>query len=359
MFSSLDARRVCFVSILFILSALWSAVPAQRRPNDSDGLPVIWKDPGNIARRDLRFGPGSAKLRPSPPFTFVKEEITGESPKFNVSDAKGVNWSVKLGPESQSETVATRLVWAVGYFAEEAYFYPSVEITGLPKLSRGERFFQGNTVFEARFEPRRSNVVRGPTWKWLSNPFIGTREFNGLKTMMALLANYDTSTDNNRILTVEDEDSGKTEHRYVVTDLGATFGSVGGLGGDRSKNDLSDYSSARFIKRVKDDMVEFDYRTRPAKLGHFAFVFNPRYWKSQTDKEKAIKDIPISDARWIGQKLSQLTNSQLRDAFEAANYSNAHVEGFIKALRKRISELASLTTPDRSRPGSKPVEKKS
>ena len=45
----------------------------------------------------------------------IEEDKSGESSKFKVSDATGVKWSNKLGPEAQAETVATRLVWAVGY----------------------------------------------------------------------------------------------------------------------------------------------------------------------------------------------------------------------------------------------------
>src|SRR5688572_27520829 len=90
---------------------------------ESAGTHVLWRDPGDIASRDLRYGPGSPELAPQPPFTFVEEVKTGESPKFKVRDARGVKWNVKLGPEAQSETASTRLVWAVGYFAEEAYYF--------------------------------------------------------------------------------------------------------------------------------------------------------------------------------------------------------------------------------------------
>ena len=69
------------------------------------GAPVLWRDPGDISRRNLSFGPGSAELAPVAPFTFVKEELTGESPKFDVTDARGVTWVVKVGEEAQAETV--------------------------------------------------------------------------------------------------------------------------------------------------------------------------------------------------------------------------------------------------------------
>ena len=43
------------------------------------------------------------------------------SPKFDVEDDQHVQWRVKLGEEPQSETAATRLLWAAGYFVDEDY----------------------------------------------------------------------------------------------------------------------------------------------------------------------------------------------------------------------------------------------
>jgi hypothetical protein len=121
----------------------------------SAGTHVLWRDPGHIPSRDLRHGPGSPELAPQPPFTFVEEVKSGESPKFKVVDARGVKWNVKLGPEAQSETAATRLVWAVGYFAEEAYYFDEVKLENIPRLSRGREYVVGRTVRGARFEPDR------------------------------------------------------------------------------------------------------------------------------------------------------------------------------------------------------------
>jgi hypothetical protein len=67
----------------------------------------------------------------------VEENKSGESPKFVVRDARGDEWAVKLGPEAQAETVSTRLVWAVGYFAEEAYYADEIQVIGMQQLSRG------------------------------------------------------------------------------------------------------------------------------------------------------------------------------------------------------------------------------
>ncbi len=318
---------------------------AQKAGKDKklSGTPVLWRDPGNVSSRDLAYGPGSARRAPVAPFTFIKEDKDGESPKFAVKDARGVEWRVKLGTEAQSETVATRLVWSVGYFAEEAYYLDRARINGLPRLSRGRQYVQGREVVRgARFEPRRQGVKRGATWDWDKNPFSGRRELSGLKVIMILLNNFDARAANNGILYVVNPRRRRMDAQYTVTDLGATLGRSGGLGGKRTKNNLKDFLSTRFVMGVEDDgSVEFDYDTRPTKLGMFTVLYPP-YYLGEVKKEKSMRGIPIEHARWIGALLSQLTDAQLRAAFDAANYDEATREGYVKTLRERISQLTRL-----------------
>ena len=302
---------------------------------------VLWRDPGDVASRDLRYGPGSPELAPQAPFTFVEESKGGESPKFKVRDARGVEWGVKLGPEAQSETVSTRLIWAVGYFTEEAYYFDEVRIENLPRLSRGREYVAGNVVRGARFEPNRENVKEGPEWSWRDSPFEGTREMSGLKVLMILLNNYDARKGNNHVLYVDDGEA--REARYVVTDLGATLGRAGGLGGNRVKNDLEAFLSTKFVRGVDDDdgVVEFDFDTRPRGFGHLT-VLHPKYYRGEVKKEKAMRGIPVEHAAWIGTLLSQLTDEQIREAFRAARYDEATTEGYVRALRERINQLTRL-----------------
>lgn len=331
------------VSLIFAFG-VQPAVLAQKSKDKKSGSasPVLWRDPGNVSRRDLRYGPGSARLAPVAPFTFVEEDKSGESPKFDVRDARGVLWRVKLGPEAQSETVATRLVWSVGYFAEEAYYLERAEISGLPRLSRGREFVVAGrkAVRGARFEPRRANVERGPEWDWNDNPFKGTRELSGLKILMILLNNFDARAPNNRIFYVSNTRRGQ-EARYVVTDLGATLGKADGLGGRRTKNNLKDFLSTRFVLGVDEGKVKFDYDTRPTGLGAIT-VFYPPYYRGEVKKEKAMRGIPVEHARWIGGLLSRLTDEQLRDAFRAARYDGATMDGYVQSLRARINQLTRL-----------------
>jgi hypothetical protein len=337
--------RIVLVALLFMALDVCLPEPAygQRlRRTKASARAVLWRDPEHIPSRNLLFGPGSPELEPVPPFRFIKESKKGESPKFDVKDARGVVWTVKLGPEAQSETVSTRLVWSVGYFAEEAYYFDEVRIENLPKLSRGRDYvLSDGTVVGARFEPERQYLTEGPSWGWEENPFRGTRELSGLKVLMILLNNYDTTKANNGVFYTPASRGSRYEARYYVTDLGATLGRSGGLGGKRSKNDLADFNSTRFVTGVEDGAVEFDYDTRPSKLGHFS-LFYPPYYRGEVKKERAMRGIPIAHARWIGSLLSQLTDEQLRDAFSAAKYNEETKEGYVQSLRERINQLARL-----------------
>lgn len=333
------------ITVVFLVSMQAVTAAAQ-----SNAVRPLWRDPGNVSALDLRYGPGSAELAPQPPFTFIEEDKEGASPKFRVKDARDVTWVVKLGVESQAETVANRLVWAAGYFVEESYYLDRAEITGLPKLSRGTEFVEGSVVRGARFEPRRENVKRGDIWDWNKNPFVGRREFDGLKVLMVLLSNYDTRPENNRVMEYYDPVARRTDVRYVVTDLGATLGHVGGLGGKRSKNDLDDFRESKFIESVEKGHVVFHYKTRPEGIGKIAGILNPMYGKSQAAKEKAMRRIPVPSVRWIAGILSRLTPEQLMDAFDAAGYDKETADGFISVLRQRIDQLAAARPDTASAP---------
>ena len=298
---------------------------------------VLWRHPGNIRNRDLYYGPGSKALAPLPPFRFIKEVKEGGMPKFDVEDARGLKWRVKLGPEAQAETAASRLVWAVGYNAEEAYYLDRARIGGLRKLSRGQQYVEGDSVRGARFEPRRDNVIRGKEWGWSKNPFKNTRELNGLKTMMVLLNNWDTFKKNNLIL--HDRNSGDAQ--YTVTDLGATLGAVGGLGSRRSKSNVQDFERRRLVGKVDGDKVKFNYDLKPKKFGLLSIGYPPYFFR-QRKATNAMQKVPLADASWIGSQLAQLSDDQLRDSFRAAGYDRATTEKYVRALRTRINELNRL-----------------
>src|SRR5262245_60071150 len=82
---------------------------------------TIWRDPGAVESLDLAAGPGGRDGAPEPPFVFLEEHLGGSQPCASVRDRRGRVWRVKWGHEVQVETLATRLVWAAGYYVEICY----------------------------------------------------------------------------------------------------------------------------------------------------------------------------------------------------------------------------------------------
>ena len=149
--------------------------PKDPKPIPSDAKPVLWREPIDIASRDLYLGEGGEAMKPDlSKVTFVADETRSHSTKYRVRDGAGNEWVVKLGEEAQSETAAVRLIWAAGYFADITYLVPKVDI-------------EGKGTFEnARFEARIKGEKRlGQRWDWQHNPFVGTQELQGLKVLMA------------------------------------------------------------------------------------------------------------------------------------------------------------------------------
>lgn len=276
------------------------------------GTPVMWREPEDIATRDLFLGSGGEAVKPDlSRVTLIEKVKGGFSEKYRVRDAAGREWVAKVSREAQSETAAVRLLWAVGYVTELVYLAPSVNI--------------GGKAFEnVRFEARPKGIKRLDEWKWEKNPFAGKRELQGLKVMMLLFNNWDIKDENNAILHVRNDQNIQGELHYIVSDLGATFGKIssGPLQKlKRSRNNPQDYADAKFVDHVHRDRVFFHYG------GKMPDIF---------------EDISVGDVKWIAAQLSRLSDQQISDAFRAANYDQAETAILASAVRARINELVNL-----------------
>jgi len=300
---------------------------------------VLWSNPSDIASRDLFYGPGGKAHEPHTIYTFIKEDLNGSNPKFDVSDENGTKWRVKLGLEAQPEVAATRLLWAVGYFTDEDYFLPVLQVQNMQPLKRGQKLIAPDgTMHNVRLKRYVKGEKKIGDWEWRSNPFSGAREFNGLRVMMALLNNWDLKTENNAAFQEKDEAQDAPLH-YMVSDLGATFGSAGiTFPLSRSKSNLREYSHSKFIKHVTAEYVDFDAPARPSLWR----LVNLKAFRMRMHLRWIGQQIPRGDARWMGQVLSQLSEEQIRQAFRAAGYSPQEVDEFAKVVEERIKELNQL-----------------
>jgi ribosomal protein L12E/L44/L45/RPP1/RPP2 len=288
------------------------------------GTPVFWQEPTDIASRNLLLGPGGEEMKPDLKQVIWEESLQeGYSVKWRVRDVSGRHWVVKLGNEAQPETVATRLVWAAGYPTEVNYLVPCVQITNAPKPPKNKsvKRCEGKGFANVRFEARPDNYKRLDGWSWTKNPFSGTKEFAGFVVLMGLLNNWDLKDTNNKVVYVPGDNGG--ELRYIVSDLGATFGKTGGPI-THSRNEPEKYIKTGFLDKVEGNYVKFDYHGKNGGL---------------------FDGVTVEQAKWMGDLLSQLSEEQIKDAFRAANYTPKEVEGLAQEVLGRINALHSLPAP--------------
>jgi hypothetical protein len=335
-------RGAVAVFLIAVLALLYSpALAAQddsKKDKDSkaegaQGTPVLWKEPTDIATRDLFNGPGGEGMKPDlSHVTFESAEEGGYSVKWNVRDGAGQKWTAKLGNEAQPDTVSLRLVWAAGYMTEISYLVPCAHIAGAPKPPGGKAIerCEGDGFQNVRFKSRPKGEKNVGTWSWTQNPFTGTKELQGLVVLMGLLNNWDLKDENNKIFNAPAEEFGQPASLYVVSDLGATFGKTGGVI-TRSRNKPEDYVKSGFVDRVEGDRVKFHYHGKHSDL---------------------FDNITVEQAKWIGDILAQLSKQQIDDAFRAGNYKPEEIEALSYELRARINELHVLGAPAATAPAS-------
>jgi hypothetical protein len=178
-------------------------------------------------------------------------------------------------------------------------------------------------------------------WSWRDDPFTGTQELDGLRTLMAVINNWDLKDVNNKIY----KEKHQSELIYVVSDLGASFGSSHlSFPLSQSKGNLHNYTHSRFLTKTTGDSLNFAVPGRPSLI--YAFGLRPYLRRSRL--AWIGKNIPRAHAKWMGEMLSRLSPEQIRDAFRAAGYSPAEVDAFAAVLQKRISQLDELVRTEAS-----------
>ncbi|HZI19797.1 MAG TPA: hypothetical protein VEY09_14495 [Pyrinomonadaceae bacterium] len=323
------AAGVVGVYLYWWLVSRYKILTARERPIRASRT-AIWRDPGPIERLDFRAGPGGPGGEPVPPFRFVEEHATGSNPCLSVRDARGRTWRVKWGDEVKSETFATRLAWAAGYFVETAYYVDEGEVVGAAGLGRAASCVGEDCRFrEARFELDEEGVRKlfdEHGWSWDDNPFRGTRELSGLKVVVMLLANWDNKDvrdvargSNTAIFEYRLPD-GTTEARYLIIDWGATLGRWG-IPGTRAKWDCEAYRAQNnsFVLGVEGGVVRWGYTGQ------------------RTDE--MVEDIRVEDVRWLMTYLGRVTDRQLRDGLVVSGASEEEADCFTAAVRQRLDTL--------------------
>lgn len=294
--------------MLLCLSAACAPAPKStaNAPLTAEELAQLWVEPADLASRDLLNGPGGKDAAPdaNATYTVTGLDITGYSAGYDVVDPAGRAWKIKLGEEVQSEIVASRVLWAIGFHQPPTYFVPRLLLEGGRQEDNGR---------PARFRPREGYTTES-NWSWQENPYVGTRPFKGLLVVNLILNNWDLKATNNRIYVVNVPD-GLPERRFVVQDLGASLGRARWPIGTR--NNVDAFENQSLVNRVENGIVAFDYNGRHREL---------------------FRDITPDDVVWACRLLAHLTDDQWQDAFRAAHYSGAIGQRFITKLKSKIQE---------------------
>ena len=284
-------------------------------PAGAVDISQLWREPNDLETRDLQVGPAAGAPKPGARFTFVKADRTGHSPGYDLRDQNGIEWSVKLGTEAQTEVVASRILWAIGYHQVPTYYLTEWSMDGGP----------GGHPGPGRFRPSLPNTKVVGDWAWQENPFAHMQPFRGLVAANLIINNWDWKSSNNKIYDVLNQD-GTGERRYIVRDLGASFGKSDAPGITRvlgarvaqgNRNNLEDFESQGFIKTVAGDRVEFDYN------GIYQHV---------------VDTVTVDDVVWACRLLARLSDEQWKAAFAAGGYPPDQAARFIAKLKSKIAE---------------------
>lgn len=322
-------RLVTLVAVVLALAIVVACGRTMRKVEVTPGQPAsvaeLWQAPD--APRDLFHGPGGREHAPrQTAFAFVAEDTSGYSPGFDVRGDRSIDWSVKTGPEAQSEVVTSRILWGIGFHQPPTYYLDAWSLTG------------GRTGAQApgRFRPELPGRAVVGEWAWHENPFVGTREFGGLIVANLLLASWDWKTSNNKIYQLDAPVDG-VRRWFVVRDLGASLGRftyppvlkwfrLRGFG-QGTRNDLPGFEAQGFIKGIAADTgrVDFDYR------GIYGDV---------------IGTIRAADVRWTCERLAALTDGQWRDAFRAGGYTADQTARYTARIRQKIAQGLQLTATE-------------
>ena len=281
----------------------------------------VWQ-PTEVPAMNLKAGPAGPKafaLDETINCTYLKEKLSGGTPKFACRTADGDELKVKFGGDNgevYAEVMATRLLWAVGFGADHMY---SVRVVcrDCPSLFNGVIRSAKETVFDpAAVERKMPGTAFHPDegWSWKELDLIDEKaggatraERDGLKLMAAFIQHTDSKPEQQRLVCLEGSNAGQPKHDkgpmpcarpfMYINDVGVTFGRANRFNVNKPGSaNLAAWSETP-VWQDADSCVANLPRSATGTLEH----------------------PPISEEgrRFLAGLLAQLSDAQLRDLFEA------------------------------------------
>jgi len=317
--------------------------------------------------------PGSQMGGKTPKFSCKITRVEGANGQAQVltADMDEEPVKVKFGANNKevyAEVVATRLFWALGFYAD-SWFPVRVECHNCPEDpesgsgSKETRTFNAATIVR-KFDGHKMYEVGKPEqgWSWKEFEEYNGRpsyEKDGLKLMGAFIQHSDNKPPQQRLVCkkvkVDDTTHPPTttcgESRMIVQDVGASFGGGGWFtSNSAAKVNLSQWSGNKLWRKTgKPGMAETDCPVCQAQLR-----------KSLTAQD-GLSDPTISEEgrRFTAGLLCQLTDRQIEDLFRSARiaempeYHNGDgtfrqgmdeasiLKQWVEAFKQKREELAS------------------
>jgi hypothetical protein len=312
----------------------------------------VWK-PVNVAEMDIKAGPqgdGAFSAGAEVRCAYKEEKLVG-TPKFNCVIEPDDEVRVKYGAnngEVYAEVAATRLLWALGFGADRIYPV-SVVCSGCPddpirmvKKTNGTLTFRP-AIIERKMEGDPIELSKDSGWTWVELTFIDEAaggatlaQRDALQLLAAMIQHTDSKPQQQRLLCLDrtmglaPAEDGACEHPFmIINDLGKTFGTVSMFNGNlKSAVNLKEWANTRVWKNDSGCVAHLP-------KSFTGSLENPR--------------ISERGRKFLSGLLAQLSDQQLRDLFEVAQFTtrdpNTTVDDWVGAFKKKRDEIASRTCP--------------
>jgi hypothetical protein len=302
--------RVTTLAGAVLILASSACAPALRQTPHA-AIEELWQEPG-LDRLNLTDGVAADVPKPAVDghYQLLETNTGGFSTTYRVRDELGLEWSVKIGPEAQTEVVSSRIVWALGYHQVPSYF-----VKRWVAVEDGK----SRTLGGARFRPRRMPMKSAGPWSWHQNPFVGTRPYRGLLALMLVLNSTDLKDGNNEVYKISHPAQGQSDKWYVVKDLGASLGETGRV--DPRRGYLEGFEREPFIISAHNDRVKFGFRGRHKEL---------------------LTQVRRDDVKWISQRILRIPEMSLLDAFRAGGYDDEQSRRYVSRIFRKAEEGMAL-----------------
>jgi hypothetical protein len=293
----------------------------------------------DIPAMDIMAGPQSDFAVPfdsevTCTFEEPKEKPTGVNPKFNCRSESGETIRVKYGsPEVYSEVTATRLFWALGFYADEMYPV-RLKCLGCPpnpvEPDQGER--ETRIIEDAIIERKFPGIVletktdEGVNWQEFEKidekeGGASRRDRDALKLLATFVQHADSKPDNQRLACYAQDfrnagGSGEafcTKPVVMIQDLGSTFGSGGVV--NISKMDYKGWRDREVFNTAEEakQLVKTDQKFCVGNV-----VASMGATMGTEDVGLTHPSIGEEGRQFLSDLMNQLTHQQIRDLFRVS-----------------------------------------